>query len=88
MKDLADKVTPDFPEMEGDFFFDDDPTHDDGQADEGREEQYLHFIMGDFEAALYQYGLDNLLGQMSTDGAYELLQQARRLIQDHEKGCG
>lgn len=94
MKDPHDKVTLPFPEMEGDFIYTKaehaidkaDLEYSDGgerERNKAFEESYFHQAIVDFERLLFRYGLDHLLGQMSTKGAHELLLQAHDLF--HKK---
>lgn len=63
MKDKPDKVTPDFPDMEGDFFY-----HDGLEYKVDKEEGHIHQTVRAFEELMATHGLNNLLEYMSIQG--------------------
>ena len=82
MKDKHDKVTPDFPDMEGDFIYSkegDARLFEAADKLKAFEEMDIHFTVRKFEDLLHIHGLDQLLGQMTTKGAHALLTQAHKL---------
>lgn len=67
MKDKHDKVTPDFPEMEGDWVY-----HVNQIVQEfptvAYEEAELHFTIARFEELMHKHGLWALVDQMTQKG--------------------
>ena len=74
-------MNKDYPEMEGDYLYANKAEMYDPVVRKAYEESCFHQTLVDFEELLHKYGLDNLLGQMTTKGAYELLTQAHKEFQ-------
>ncbi len=87
MKDTHDKVTPDFPDMEGDYIYSkegDARLFDAADKLKAFEEMDIYFTVKKFEDLLHIHGLDQLLGQMTTKGAHALLMAAHKHIHDRD----
>ena len=78
MKDQNDKVTPDFPDMEGDFVYRSGLSPATSEETKAFEESYFHQTLVDFERLMYRHGLVYLIDHMSENAGDELLAQAHK----------
>ena len=78
MKDKHDKVTPDFPNMEGDFIYQPDEEY----VKKAFEESYFHQCLVDFERLFHRHGLQYLLEHMGEKFVDDFLTAAHQEYHD------
>ena len=81
MTDKHDKVTPDFPNMEGDFIYSEEKK-------KANEEMDIHFTVRKFEDLLHTHGLPYLVDHMSDNGIDALLESAHVLFHNRNWSDG
>ena len=87
MKDKHDQVTPDFPDMEGDFIYEPSQREVVYQLDEeyvkqAFEESYFHQCLVDFERLFHRHGLQYLLEHMGEKFVDDFLTAAHQEYHD------
>ena len=91
MKDKHDKVTPDFPDMEGDYIYSkerDARLFDAADKLKAFEEMDIYFTVKKFEDLLHIHGLPYLVDHMSDNGIDALLESAHVLFHNRNWSDG